>query len=424
MNQQNVTVQRVAWSDLFPFAILLRTLPLAASFSVWSLAWIGVLLSPVGWFLLKLVFIANDDFKTNPELIASVQNQTSPFRGVLDADGPLRFGLDVQIGNRISLGPLAAFQKVTEPFWRWFEWHSSWRHAAFWMLGGVWTLVVWSFIGCAIVRTCLVRLARDEHLGIDEAAEFAFNKFTTALTALAVPLFAVTLLAVPGWFAGWVMRADIGLALVSVGWVFVLVLSAGMVALLAGWLLGWPLILAGLSADKVKAIDSMTRVYAFIFQKPINYAFYILLAVLFSGVCWQVVSVLATNTVQLAYWSTSWSHGDSPENHRAVVASGSQGDELLDSLQPSPWVVFGGNAIRFWNGAILSLAVAFLYGHCWALAAAIFLLMRRDVDQVEFDEMFMPEDELSYPLPPLVTDERGIPTIQPLNDGPNDTHES
>jgi hypothetical protein len=74
--------------------------------------------------------------------------------------------------------------------------------------------------------------------------------------------------------------------------------------------------------------------------------------------------------------------------------------------------------IRFWNGMVSTLAVAFLFGQFWSLASAVYLLLRRDVDETEMDEIFLSERTRSFDLPPLQADDRGIPVIRPLDASP------
>ncbi len=420
MEERGLTVQRIAWSELNPFALILRTLPVAASFTVWSLAFIGVLLGPAGWLFLEVIFVGATDHQENPEFGVSVALHRSPYRGIFDADPLGTDPNEMAVAGGWSTGPWAVAMWTTEPFRQLFRKQSSWRHTAYWMGGGLWMLTWWSFIGCGIVRASLVRLARDEVLGVDEAAEFAFKKYRHAWLAWALPWIAIAVLIVPNWIGGWLMRGDVGLALVGVLWIFVLLIGIGVTLLLVGWFLGWPMALAAISADRISAVDGLARVYSFIFQRPVNCVCYTGLALAFGWLCWQGVAILASSTTRVALWSTSWSHGERLES-RINTGNGDMGaDAAAVDQRPAFWLGFGVSAMRFWNGAISALAVAFLYGHFWALASAVFLLLRRDVDQVELDEIYMSDDEQVYPLPPLVTDERGIPTIRPLvDDAPN-----
>ena len=46
------------------------------------------------------------------------------------------------------------------------------------------------------------------------------------------------------------------------------------------------------------------------------------------------------------------------------------------------------------------------------MASAIYLLLRKDVDDTEMDEISVVNQQRTYELPPLKTDENGIPQVQ------------
>ena len=67
--------------------------------------------------------------------------------------------------------------------------------------------------------------------------------------------------------------------------------------------------------------------------------------------------------------------------------------------------------VRFWNHFMRTLGAAFLYGLFWCLAAAIYLLLRKDLDATEMDEVYLAEDRRTYELPPLKDDASGVPQV-------------
>jgi hypothetical protein len=53
------------------------------------------------------------------------------------------------------------------------------------------------------------------------------------------------------------------------------------------------------------------------------------------------------------------------------------------------------------------------------MASAAYLLLRKDVDETEMDEIYLADQRRTYDLPPLKSDADGIPQIQllsPLDD--------
>jgi hypothetical protein len=51
----------------------------------------------------------------------------------------------------------------------------------------------------------------------------------------------------------------------------------------------------------------------------------------------------------------------------------------------------------------------FGYGLFWCLSAAMYLLLRQDVDQTELDELYVEREDRGYELPPIPTDAAGVP---------------
>ena len=74
----------------------------------------------------------------------------------------------------------------------------------------------------------------------------------------------------------------------------------------------------------------------------------------------------------------------------------------------------GRGIIGLWNSFAKTIAAAFIYGLFWCFAAAIYLLLRHDVDETETDEIFIVEEKRTYELPPLKSDANGIPQVQSL----------
>jgi hypothetical protein len=71
----------------------------------------------------------------------------------------------------------------------------------------------------------------------------------------------------------------------------------------------------------------------------------------------------------------------------------------------------GAAIIRFWVLCVKLLAMGFVFSYFWTAASAIYLLLRRDVDATEMDEVFLEEEEQTYGLPPLKLDSAGAPIV-------------
>ena len=199
------------------------------------------------------------------------------------------------------------------------------------------------------------------------------------------------------------MKANIGLLLGGFLWPLALVAGAFMAMLLVGLLFGWPLMWATISAEGTDSFDALSRTYAYLFQRPLHYLFYAVVAGFLGWLGWLLVENFAAGVVWMAYWAAGWGSGDAQIQ---AIMSGS------DSLAGAGFA--GAVLVRFFAGCVKLLAVGYLFSYFWTAAVAIYFLLRRDVDATETDEVFLDADasEQTFGLPPVTTDKAGAPVAE------------
>ena len=410
MNEQPVVVQKVSWWDLCPWTIIFKTLPVATGVTALALALLGTVAMPMGWLASEKMFV-NQEVLEDLAIMDVVQMNRSPWRSLFPSLENDPRAIPV-FGLRLS-GPRLVFEQLARPFQYLFSTDVSFREFLYFLVGCLWTIAVWSFVGVAIARVCILHLTRNEPVPLDDAFEFAMSKFSVTAGAIGIPLLAVAALCVPGFLLGLLMGFDLGAMLVSLLWVVALAIGAAIALLLLGLLFGWPLMVASVAAEGQNSFDAMTRSYAYTFQRPVQYAFYMLIAVLFGGFCWLLVMQLATAVSELSWWVTSWganvANGDRIADLQGVGATvGGTGEPL----ERSGAFGFAVNAIEFWNQVLMTLAASFMYALFWCMASAVYLLLRKEVDETEMDEVYQVDEKRTYELPPLKSDENGIPQVQ------------
>ena len=67
------------------------------------------------------------------------------------------------------------------------------------------------------------------------------------------------------------------------------------------------------------------------------------------------------------------------------------------------------------EGLVGVVASAYAYSYFWCASAGIYLLLRKSVDQTEFDEVFVDDAQSSFDLPPLRDDDSVVPVIADEN---------
>ena len=166
-----------------------------------------------------------------------------------------------------------------------------------------------------------------------------------------------------------------------------------MAVLLLGLLFGWPLMWAAISVEGTDSFDALSRTYAYVFQRPLRYLFYIIVAGVIGWLGWIVVREFAAGVVWLGYWAVGWGCG-----HDTIASILTPDAKMGDIGRAGAWL------IRFWAGCVKILAVGYCFSYFWTASAAVYFLLRRDVDAAEMDEVFLDADasEDQPPPPPVV----------------------
>jgi hypothetical protein len=238
---------------------------------------------------------------------------------------------------------------------------------------------------------------------------------------------------------GLLMRLDVLAIVAAIFWPFVLLLGLLMAILLLGALVGWPLMWSTVSVEGTDAFDALSRSYAYTYHRPLRLLLYVLFAALLAIVSMFVVKLFATAAIGLGDWSVDW--GLDRPTMRAVVRPGVSPLDVSDvappavtvtprddegtqiTIEPSPIVdetpetnallTGARRTIRFWKSLVAALAAGYQAGFLWVSAVGVYLLMRRDIDGVQLNEVYVdPADE--YGMPPLADEATtGVPEVAP-----------
>ncbi len=392
MSDDSGPLRSVAWGEIFPWLMILRALRLSTGAPVLFLATVGTLLMPLGWWGAAFVL---------PE-----SHRADSTRSVMDDFVPSLMELDknripqptISISGQWSdlYVPMASVvTQLVAPLRPLGRLDASWPELIYYGLGGFWNLLVWALFGGAITRIAVMRFGRQEREGMFDAFRFAGRRL---LGFVGAPLFAlsgVILVMALSYPAGWLMRWDVGVLLTSLVWIFVLLGGLIITILVIGVLIGWPLMWGALSAEEMgDMFEGAQRSFSYGYGRPLHYAFYALVTVVSGSLVFCVVRAFAQMVVYFSFWAVSWGSGLEPLT--GDVTTGHAG------------AMIGMSIISGLNALVLTVAAAFRYGFIWSAAGVIYLLLRRDSDQIEYDNVFVQDEQTRYGLPPLTTDEAGV----------------
>jgi hypothetical protein len=167
----------------------------------------------------------------------------------------------------------------------------------------------------------------------------------------------------------------------------------------------------------------------------------VLVAVFLAAVSMFVVKAFATSAIRLGDWSIDWGLGDAgmqkivsppairpqsegvPPLFQAPAADppvdlqltppANQNEVSDEATEPTGMLAVARWGVHFWKSLLLALVAGYQAGFLWVVSVGIYLLLRRDIDGAELDEVFVEQEE-EFGMPPLEDDAAtGVPEISP-----------
>ncbi|MGO9111754.1 MAG: hypothetical protein ACLP9L_21215 [Thermoguttaceae bacterium] len=420
LENEGVALRAIHWSEIFPWLSITRSFRLAVSLRLMTFGAVAVLLTLLGWWGIAGIF--SHEGAPNSSWTGVFEDQSAwrvidrsvpnrPFaRSVPTTPVPSQLGATDSPGLRIHvLGPMIhTWALLSQPVWRILSIQPPTSAEPLTvmdflslLLSALWSLAVWAYFGAAISRVAAVQLATGEPVGWGAALRWATAKWLAYFAAPLLPMLGVALVVLPVLVLGILMKADFLAVLTALIWPLVLAGAFVMTLLLIGVLLGWPLMWATISVEGTDSFDALNRTYAYVFQRPLRYFFYMSVAALIGWLGWFVVENFAASVIWLASWAASWGAGSA----RIEDLTAGSGDTSL--AHAASWL------IAFWGGWVKLLAIGYAFSYFGVASTAIYFLLRRDVDARETDEVFLDADtsEEKFGLPKLQKDAAGAPEI-------------
>jgi hypothetical protein len=398
MSTQPGVVTAVRWSELCPWLLLVKALRVAVLVRVLLLAVAGVWATQWGWWAIEGALL--------PEGVR-------PLTSITERAGPPGAGIQIEIQpydvvrENVWLGPFVhGWAWLIQPLTH-LPFSPSWGVAFCFTLEGVWVMAVWALFGGAIARIAALYLTRGEMLGPFAALKAATLKWPSTFFAPSFCFAILSVFALLLIFVGLLIRVGFLALLMGLVWPIVIVLGVVGAVLAIGLLLGWPFMWSTVAAERSDAFDAVSRGYAFAFQRPLHLAFFVAVATLLGVLAQAALNVMAEASLSAVRAGVRVGAGDQAASQLL------RGPELIPEAQPHGLAAGGSKLIRFWNGALASVATSFPVAYLWPAAMGIYLLLRRLIDSTELGEVAFDEGPPSRGLPPLHRDPAtGVPTTK------------
>lgn len=384
--RRDPVLRQVAWSDILPWTVIFRALPISLGASVLLLALIGSWLTPIGWQVGGELFLEGNVDNVVLRRCRSILEgwpHISNVSGYSNKRNPadVLVALAERAAIPLSILSHSAGDKL-----------QAWAYLVF---GLSWSMGVWSIFGGAIARMTMLRVGRNARCGPIEAVTYCGRR---CLSFWGAPLLPLAGVAVGGAFIallGFMMHSDVFASIAAAGWIGVLLIGILLSLLLVGIGFGWPFMWCAVAAEKDgDAFDALSRSFAYVYQRFLRLMAYVSLAVCVGWLGWLILVFFTTLSLDITHLFVSLGMGD----ELTRVAFGQKGSFVTDSL-------------GFWETLWVSIPVSYPYAAFWTSAAVIYLLRRYDIDGAEFDAVYAEEDEDRLPLPSLAADPDGVPKV-------------
>jgi hypothetical protein len=290
------------------------------------------------------------------------------------------------------------------------------------------TLAIWALFGGAITRMAAVQIARKEKIGMGEALRFTLARWVSFFSAPLFPLLFILVLVVLAIVFGLFHLIPVfgDVVVDGLGWPLILLAGLVMAVVLVG-LVGWPMMYATISAEGSDSFDALSRSYSYVYQSPWHYLWYTLVALAYGMVVVFFVGFMGSLIVYLGEWAvrqtpfakkvdrdpaflfvyapTSYGWRDLLLQGTDAEVNGVVSEKALHSYVGTfqPYNKWGAFLVAVWVYLFFLMILGFAYSYFWTAGTIIYLLMRRDVDDTEVDEVYLEEDEAesaySAPVP-------------------------
>ena len=316
--------------------------------------------------------------------------------------------------------------------------------ASFWayvylLLLIAWLLAVWGFFGGVITRMAVMQLAGKDDGGIREAIRYVRKRYLSYLISPLAPVGFIGFMVLCCMLFGILHWIPVLGDFVD-GLLWILPLLAGIaISLTLVGMVGYPMMYTTLSAEGSDTFDAVSRSYNYVYESPWHYLWYSLVAIAYGAVLTLFVVVVGSLTIYFAKWGVSkfptFGVDRSPE-YLFIYAPESLGWKQV-LVEKSPLEISSTGEIRdltahdrylesyywynhigaglasLWVHIVFLLVIGFSYSYFWVASSQIYLLMRKRVDETEFDEVYVEEEPPAAPDPSAGTSQPApIPTPQ------------
>ncbi len=273
-------------------------------------------------------------------------------------------------------------------------------------------LGIWSIVGGAITRIASLEYARGAKVGLVDSVKYSTKRFWSYFWGPMAPLVGVlffVLLNAAGGIIGQIKFLEVFIAL---GFPIILVFS--FLILFVGIIgaVGSGLMFPTISAEGSDAFDAMSRAYSYVLSRPLGFIIYCASAAVYGAVCLFIVIAGVSLLINTSFVTVGIGMGEKLQGIVTAVDLFTHSSSLSadDTFVVQGKVFLGslGSKTLVFTAIVLIFYMFLIKAVVWAVGAAfigsaqsvLYLLMRKDVDGTEVEDVYTEERETDFVIPP------------------------
>jgi hypothetical protein len=279
------------------------------------------------------------------------------------------------------------------------------QHPLFFIILGLYMLVIWAIFGGAIARIAAVQVARDEKISFRQALSFSTAKFLSFVSAPIIPVAIILVVGAVVWLGAVVLFNIPWIGPILGGALFFLALAAGfvMTLVLIGLLGGFNLMYPTIAVEGSDSFDAISRSFSYLFARPWRLVFYSIVAGVYGTICYVFVRYFIMLMLSLTHHFAGWGVFVRAEN-RAPLWSVLWPDVMtngrlvysIDHLTLNSGQDIGASLLALWIYLTIAVLAAFAMSFYFSANTVIYILMRHEVDATEMDDVYLEQTDEEF----------------------------
>ncbi|MBI4712987.1 MAG: hypothetical protein HY762_06785 [Planctomycetes bacterium] len=258
-------------------------------------------------------------------------------------------------------------------------------------------VIIWAYFGGAISRTAAVNLTKDEGLELGKSLKFTGHKYLAFLSPWIITVLGFLFFFGCNVLGGLVGRIPYaGELLVGLGIPLAILSGFIMVFILIGFRFASPMFYGTIAVESSDSFDAISRSFQYLYARPWHYIWYHLVAIVYGLATFIFVGVFTHLMVKFALKATQLGMGD--KLYQVLASTGLPARFTLAGAAQAPHaegitMVIAAFIIAVVLILVYGFMVSYLVSYYFSSYNIIYLLMRKNVDEIDMKELYDEDEE-------------------------------